>query len=206
MNSSMLAINNAFSPTLIAFESKNGEYFSVRENPPKKFPNNILFIIESFLKAFSIKPNNIGAIAVVNGPGSFTGTRITVVEAKIIAYSLSIPLVAINSVKLIGNIVQNGTVALPAGRNEFFTAEFKNGKMTGELKCTAIDKIDSKEIYSVKKIENEFGRKINVVSVSGEQLLKYAKTELEKGEIYKDPLALKPIYLRSTDLLFKKRK
>ncbi len=207
MDTNILAINNAFPPTLITFGTSKVIHFAVRENPPRSNPNNILFVIEKLFKAFSTDVSKIDAISVVNGPGSFTGTRVSVVEAKIMAYTLSIPLVPINSLELIGIIIKNGTVLLPAGRNEFFAAEFRNGKMNSEIECVAPGKIQSKKIYTPQPVKEEIfeHKEITLVKVHAEEILKMSEEKLKSGETCTMPLSLNPIYLRSTNILFKKR-
>ena len=207
MDTNILAINNAFPPTLITFGTSKVIHFAVRENPPRSTPNNILFVIEKLFKAFSTDLSKIDAISVVNGPGSFTGTRVSVVEAKIMAYALSIPLVPINSMELIGTIVKNGTVLLPAGRNEFFTAEFRNGKMNSEIECVTPDKIQAEKIYTPQPVKEEiFEHKvITFVKVHAEEILELSEEKLKSGNTCAMPLSLNPIYLRSTNILFKKR-
>ena len=209
MDKNILAINNAFPPTLITFGTSKAIRFAVRENPPRSAPNNILFVIEKLFKALSTDVSKVDAISVVNGPGSFTGTRVSVVEAKIMAYALSVPLIPINSLELIGTIIKNGTVLLPAGRGEFFTAKFRNGKVNGEIKCVTPDKIPAKYIiYTPQPIKKEtFEKKeIKLIEVHAEEILKLSEEKLESGNICTMPLSLNPVYFRSTDILFKKRK
>jgi tRNA threonylcarbamoyl adenosine modification protein YeaZ len=206
-NKKILAMNNAFSPTLIAFGTAEKMYFSVRENPSAASPNNILFIVDELFRAFSLSASDIDAISVVNGPGSFTGTRIAVVEAKIISFALSIPLITINSLELIGSIIKNGTVVIPAGRGEFFVSSFKNGVKTTDSKCVSPDKIKDNVLYSISILDNgKFeGKDIRIIKICGEDILAFSHCKLNIGETVKEPLSLKPLYLRSTDLIFKKK-
>ena len=55
-------------------------------------------IEEVFTKA-SLQPADIDAIAVSEGPGSYTGVRIGVTMAKTLAWSLQKPLVGVSSLK-----------------------------------------------------------------------------------------------------------
>ena len=59
-----------------------------------------LFIAEALKKA-AIKPDQLEAIAVGSGPGSYTGLRIGVASAKALAYSLSIPLISAKGTELL---------------------------------------------------------------------------------------------------------
>ncbi len=55
--------------------------------------------IEEILARVGIKPNELDAIAVSEGPGSYTGVRIGVTLAKTLAWTLQKPLVGISSLK-----------------------------------------------------------------------------------------------------------
>lgn len=60
--------------------------------------------IEDVLKKANLRPGDLGAIAVSEGPGSYTGVRIGVTLAKTLAWSLKIPLVGVSSLQtLAGN-------------------------------------------------------------------------------------------------------
>ena len=55
--------------------------------------------VEEALKHANINPSDIGAIAVAEGPGSYTGVRIGVTIAKTLAWTLKIPLVGVSSLQ-----------------------------------------------------------------------------------------------------------
>ena len=52
---------------------------------------NVLPLIEKILKKQNLKPNDLTAIEVNTGPGSFTGLRVGVAVANTLAWSLKIP-------------------------------------------------------------------------------------------------------------------
>lgn len=54
-------------------------------------------MIDSILKENSLNVRDIKNVVAVNGPGSFTGLRIGLSEAKTFAYSLNIPIYLISS-------------------------------------------------------------------------------------------------------------
>ncbi|MBQ1496285.1 MAG: tRNA (adenosine(37)-N6)-threonylcarbamoyltransferase complex dimerization subunit type 1 TsaB [Bacilli bacterium] len=55
--------------------------------------------IKELLDLNNIKTNDINKIFVVNGPGSFTGTRIGVTVGKVLAFSNNIPVIPVSSLK-----------------------------------------------------------------------------------------------------------
>ncbi len=205
----ILIINNSFLPVRIIFGGENGIYFAVKENPPKKYPNNIIFIIEQFFKAFRIEPTEITEIAVVVGPGSFTGTRISVVEGKILAYALKVPLIPLNSLDIIGKGVKEGYAAIFAGRKEIFAAKFENGERKTEDMCLPFDEAENMENLFFPSKEEARKSKLNnakITEIPDTALLELALKKAESKEFVKDPLSVNPVYLRSTDVIFKKKK
>lgn len=79
-------------------------------------------ITETFLKENNTKFSDIKAIAVVTGPGSFTGIRIGIAFAKGLAIGLNIPIIPINAFELYFEQYQDVFVKIDAGNGEFFVA------------------------------------------------------------------------------------
>ncbi|MEA3450827.1 MAG: tRNA (adenosine(37)-N6)-threonylcarbamoyltransferase complex dimerization subunit type 1 TsaB [Bacteroidota bacterium] len=93
--------------------------------------------IDEIFKENNIKPQELDAIAVSEGPGSYTGLRIGVSTAKGLAYSLKKPLIAVDTLKIMAeniiseneNLLQNNPILCPmidARRMEVYTAFYDN--------------------------------------------------------------------------------
>jgi tRNA threonylcarbamoyladenosine biosynthesis protein TsaB len=84
--------------------------------------------INEVLKDSSITFQHLSAIAVSQGPGSYTGLRIGVSAAKGLCYALDIPLIAIDTLETLSRqlIVEDGLIIpmLDARRMECYTAIF----------------------------------------------------------------------------------
>jgi len=83
--------------------------------------------INDMLKCCGKKLIELDAVAVSNGPGSYTGLRIGLSTAKGFCYSLKIPLITIPTVEVMAFAVKDepGDLIIPlidARRNEVFTA------------------------------------------------------------------------------------
>lgn len=83
-----------------------------------------------------MKPEELDAIVVTEGPGSYTGTRIGITTAKTLAWALDIPIKTISSLKLIASSnsgVFNGLVCpfIDARRGMVYTGLYRN--VQGEL-------------------------------------------------------------------------
>jgi tRNA threonylcarbamoyladenosine biosynthesis protein TsaB len=81
--------------------SKEGKVLQERKNVQQKDHAYWIHIaIEEIVKEHKINVRDISAIAVVAGPGSYTGIRVGMATAKGLAYSLGIPLIILNSLEL----------------------------------------------------------------------------------------------------------
>lgn len=89
-------------------------------NDGKTHSENLMPLVEKILHENNIKLNSIELIAVVVGPGSFTGIRIGVASVKAIAEVLSVPIVAVTSLEGLAyniNSCKNNICSLIDARN-----------------------------------------------------------------------------------------
>lgn len=90
--------------------------------------------IEESIAAAGISYKDLVAIAVSQGPGSYTGLRIGVSAAKGLCYALGIPLIAVDTLKALAAqvSVQSGLIVpmLDARRMEVYSAVFTTGLET----------------------------------------------------------------------------
>ena len=76
----------------------NGEFLSCEEDPKgQNHSEKITLFIGSVMKKANISYNDLDAVAVSMGPGSYTGLRIGVSTAKGICYAVSKPLIAVET-------------------------------------------------------------------------------------------------------------
>lgn len=86
--------------------SIDGQYFSRQNIEPKKHSELILPMIQSLLKEAKLEMNDLTALAVGVGPGSFTGVRVAVGLAKAFGFALNIPVWPISSLRALAHQVQ----------------------------------------------------------------------------------------------------
>ncbi|MCR5037244.1 MAG: tRNA (adenosine(37)-N6)-threonylcarbamoyltransferase complex dimerization subunit type 1 TsaB [Bacteroidales bacterium] len=76
----------------------NGEVLACEEDPKgQNHSEKITLFIDSVMKKAGISYNDLDAVAVSMGPGSYTGLRIGVSTAKGLCYAVSKPLIAVET-------------------------------------------------------------------------------------------------------------
>lgn len=82
---------------------KDDECIGLKENSSSGYSHNeqLHVFIQDVLKQANVQLDQLEAVAVSKGPGSYTGLRIGVSAAKGLCFSLSIPLIAINTLTVL---------------------------------------------------------------------------------------------------------
>ena len=135
----------------------NGEVLACEEDPKgQNHSEKITLFIDSVMKKAGISYNQLDAVAVSMGPGSYTGLRIGVSTAKGICYAVSKPLIAVETLESMaygGKVVissevekssMNGSMllvpAIDARRMEVYAAIFdENVKKIKDTEAVIID-------------------------------------------------------------------
>ncbi len=126
--------------------ARDGEVVAMKEQNDINYSHseNLHTFIKGALKDASFSLNEIDAVAISKGPGSYTGLRIGVSAAKGLCFSLGIPLISIPTLEALAHQVFNtsGYIAslLDARRMEVFSAIYhKNYKEVELTQATIID-------------------------------------------------------------------
>jgi tRNA threonylcarbamoyladenosine biosynthesis protein TsaB len=126
--------------------ARNGEVIAIRELNNGKYSHaEVLhpFIVD-ILKEAQVNSNEIDAIAVSKGPGSYTGLRIGVSAAKGLCFAFGKPLIALKTLTSLANAISidAGFIVpmIDARRMEVYAAVFnENCKEIREIKAEIID-------------------------------------------------------------------
>jgi len=133
--------------------AKDGKTIAIREIATQNFSHaeKLHVFIEELFAETHLKLQDLNAIAVSQGPGSYTGLRIGVSAAKGLCYALSVPLIAVDTLELLARkiSVTDGIIVpmIDARRMEVFCAFFDtNYNKTRETKAEIIDETSYSEI------------------------------------------------------------
>lgn len=97
----ILNIDTALTTASVSI-AKDGSVIVYSENPDQKDHSAWLHTaIKKILAESNTSTDNLAAIAVNTGPGSYTGLRVGLSAAKGLCYASGIPLISVNSLKLI---------------------------------------------------------------------------------------------------------
>jgi tRNA threonylcarbamoyladenosine biosynthesis protein TsaB len=127
MSVHILQINTALQEASVSI-SAEGKTLGQKINPAQQEHAGFLQpAIAELCTDLNIKLADLQAIAVVNGPGSYTGLRVGLSAAKGICYALNLPLICINTLEWMafGNLEHATDYICPmidARRMEVFTA------------------------------------------------------------------------------------
>ncbi|MDD4820812.1 MAG: tRNA (adenosine(37)-N6)-threonylcarbamoyltransferase complex dimerization subunit type 1 TsaB [Flavobacteriales bacterium] len=123
---------------LLSFSQSNTGDFSHSEK--------LHIFIQQTLKEAGMEPKDLDCVAVSKGPGSYTGLRIGVSSAKGLAYALGIPVVTVDTLKIIAMVGQKTTEAdlyvpmIDARRMEVYTAVYdRDMRMIEPVSAKVID-------------------------------------------------------------------
>ncbi len=137
--------------------AKEGSILVVKEHDTPNYSHSeqLHVFIQEVLKEASLSIEDLDAVAVSKGPGSYTGLRIGVSAAKGLCFALNIPLISIPTLSNMAEQARNSKMdyiipVLDARRMEVYSAVFDNSlSQVRETRAEIIDQ-DSFQEYIPK--------------------------------------------------------
>jgi tRNA threonylcarbamoyladenosine biosynthesis protein TsaB len=123
----LLGIDTCGSSGTIALSRREGEQITVlgtAELAGKTYSAMLVPRLRELLDTHQVRLQQVEAIIVVNGPGSFTGVRVGVSAVKGLAEVLATPVIAVSRLHVLARKGQTRYAALDAGRGEIY---FRDG-------------------------------------------------------------------------------
>ena len=200
----MLVINTAFMTANLALQTADGKVVLRDIDAKSKHSENVLKTIDEMCQEAKVSVLDVDTVAVVVGPGSFTGLRIGTAIAKALGcVNKNLKFVALSSLEAMAYIhsKQRGdkndfVCAINALSNLFFVGTYDcHGHKLEEEKM--IDKAQFEEI-SLEKVAlvGDLSEKVDTeIELNGTDLLEFALLKAKKGEFVTQEELL-PKYLR----------
>lgn len=195
----LLAINTAFLNANLGLILDNGERFTRTIDAKSKHSENVLKTIDEMCEEAGVIFKNIDKVAIVIGPGSFTGIRIGVAIVKALgAVMENLKVLPITSLELMAYIyLQNRhekiCCVLNALSNLFFIAEFdENGNKVGAEKMVDVLPKDKRLVILEGDLNLENAERVKITS---ENLLDYVTTIVGENDGISSE-KVEPLYIR----------
>lgn len=131
--------------------STGREVLLKHELVPQYHAKKILFLVDELFKEMAIKLEELTAIAVCIGPGSFTGLRIAASVAQGLAFGLNLPLVPVSSLQTLAQTAYKEyaepdiLVAVDARIGEVYWGEYQFDEASGIMLSKQADRLTKPE-------------------------------------------------------------
>lgn len=174
-----------------------------KEIAGKTYSAELVPKIQELLEEQGVGLQELEAVVVVHGPGSFTGVRIGVSSAKAMAEALNIPLLALSRLAVLAYKAGTDAAVLDAGRGEFYFGA-RSGEallLPGEVRERLLGRLAVCEESAARL----FREAILTDSPSAADALTFAAPRL-RGKDFDDLATIDGNYLRRSDAeLFARR-
>lgn len=215
--------------------ARDGELISLRESDEgRDHARQVAVFVDELLEEMGLQPDELDAIAVGKGPGSYTGLRIGVSFAKGLAYGLGKPLVAVGSLDALTEVAREDYEAgildvdgweeavlcpmVDARRMEVYTQRFDSrGNALSEVSAEVIDaesfaaeRVSERPFVifgnGAKKCEEVLSGAVWVpVAPSARGLVRLAEEAFTAGR-FEDIAYFEPFYLKDFVVIASKKK
>lgn len=186
----MIFLVDTTTPFIVLGLSKDGEHFLTKIiNTNGKHTDVLIKEVKHFFNEHKITPFEIEKIYVGRGPGKYTGIRIGVTFAKVLAYSTKAKLYSFSSLNLVitGGFKENVLALSPAKTGAFYTKRFFIEKDQFIVKTSEDleeeQKLKNDKVYEKQQIDENF-KIINpkfLEIIEEKDLFNFAPNYLKKG-------------------------
>lgn len=173
MNKPVLAIETSDLICGACIYFSKEKFFSAKVTEKHSHSEMLFKVIDTVINTANIQKSDIGAIAVSEGPGSFTGLRIGMSAAKGLAFGLSIPIIPVPT---------------------FEALALQMASLFEDEEIVIANKVNTEEVYFAKfhvKMNNYiFTEELKIVQNSELELLD--KSLIKLGNAFSKPLTSSP--------------
>lgn len=158
-----LVIDTTFETLIVGVMDGKSELFKVINLDKLNHQKKLLSTVDEILREKSMTIEDIECIAVVVGPGSFTGIRIGIATALGLSFASNIKRVEVSAFEIVG-YKYTGKIEIEAGRGNKYVANVEKGKVEkvyfNEVGIVEERSINRNDIDYVKNLTNVVNNKI----------------------------------------------
>ena len=181
----------------VSIINNNEVVFNYQEVIKDDMSSQIMPIISNGFNSLDFDIKDIDKIMVVNGPGSFTGVRIGVTIAKVIAYSLKKDIITISSLEYMAttNCTTKYIIPMIDARRGYYYAGVYNASLNPVFNDSYIkyeeleDFFDDGTIVTYSDINNSVKPQLDVIKIVNKHI----------NDQSLNPHNVKPNYLKKTE-------
>lgn len=196
--------------------AKNGKQIALVEINSEKLSHSekLHLFIEQAVQESKISLQDLSAVAVSKGPGSYTGLRIGVSAAKGLCFGLDLPLISVDTLEAMAHFQAKSksekAVFIPmidARRMEVFAGVYQNNTCLEKvhahvLETNSFEKYANEEVYffgdgaekAIETLPNNFNFIPNI-GTSSQNLIQLAWEKFE-AKAFEDVAYFEPYYLK----------
>lgn len=148
----MLAIDTSTDRAVLALSTHFGKVQVASGESARRHGRDLLPLLQSLLADAGLRAGNLAAIAVGLGPGSYTGLRVGVTAAKVLAYATGARVIGLNSLQVIAANVPGSSgrvsVVADAQRGDLYVADLARATIGGRLEPLGATRIESIAVWA----------------------------------------------------------
>ena len=208
----LLYIDTTSSPSVLLLMNEL-EILSCKKNVDQTKHGQVVHTqIQEMLLETDTSWNELGAICVLNGPGSYTGLRISLATAKGFCYVKDLPLILLNKLDLIGSIavntVSNETICsvIKAREAEYFAAFYASSleriidpQLFTEVELIKQITLRNAQVCSINELDYAVFNSHKVLEVREEDILSLCFSSY-KQQLFADIFLSEPFYLKNVHI------
>lgn len=135
-----LALDTSFHYLTLVLYRDDVKIASIQKEAFKQQSEIILDELDRLFKICELRPSDLDAIVLTDGPGSYTGLRIGMTVAKVIGSMAKIQVYTLSSLHVLAGIQVNTAVVLDARAHRVYFAKYDNSKQVIEDQILTYEK------------------------------------------------------------------
>ncbi len=175
----ILSFETSINICSVAFQNAEGEVFEKRIQGRSVHSDNLFMFTQELMKEHDFKIEDLNAVLVSNGPGSYTGLRIAASAIKGIMFGKDVDLFACNTLASFAMATESSSEAIhsiiDARRNHVYHQEFK---LNEELEI-----ISEAKVIELSDLEEQIEPRDTLIGTGIDRISKKA---LENVQIFDD--------------------